>query len=81
MLRDYAKVGPRMEIPVCAGFEIFFHACSGPRIRVWVKVRFYIRVRVRVKVRNVLGDSDTNCRVGSCWTIVSAPAGWRPVER
>ena len=31
--------------------EIFFHACSGPRIRVWVGVKVHVRVRVYVRVR------------------------------
>ena len=35
--------------------EIFFHACSGPRVTAWVGIRVYVRagvpVRDRVRVR------------------------------
>ena len=44
----------RNDLPrlIRAGREIFFHACSGPRFRILVRV--YVKVSVWVRFRNIL---------------------------
>ena len=34
--------------------KFIFHACSGPRVGVWVGVRVYVGVKVRIRFRNIL---------------------------
>ena len=48
---------------IMAGRESFFHACSGPRIRVWVRVGVCVKLRVRVKIRFGFGLG-----LGTTWT-------------
>ena len=44
--------------------KLFFHACSGPSVRVWVSVRVYIRVEFGSGLGFELG-------LGTSWTGTS----------
>ena len=41
---------------VTPGPRIFFHARSGPRVTVWVRVYVNVGVKVRVRLRNILPE-------------------------
>ena len=53
-----------------SGVKYFFHACSGPIVRVWV----WVRVRVSVRVRNILDRNKREkifaFRVFSNWGVL-----------